>query len=276
MAHRRYPMMSLFMDDCVANGKDVCAGGAHYNMTGCIVAGLPNVVNSLMAINECVFSREQMTMPDLVEALQTDFHEQKPLRRQLLMASKWGNGNGDDMVDALATGVTERLYSEFRHRVNPRDGRWQLALYSFVANMSLGDSVGASADGRRAGTLLTRNLNPAWGTDRNGPTATLRSLSNIDFIKFPNGSSLDLRFDPQPLKTPEGRAKFAGFLKGFVDLGVMTMQISMVDEETLREAQNHPENYPHLMVKVAGYSARFVELGAEEQEEIIRRATQRL
>jgi len=79
-----------------------------------------------------------------------------------------------------------------------------------------------------------------------------------------------------PLKTPEGRAKFAGFLKGFVDLGVMTMQISMVDEETLREAQQQPENYPHLMVKVAGYSARFVELSQEEQAEIIHRATQRL
>lgn len=274
IAHRRYPMMSIFMDDCIAKGKDVCAGGALYNMTGCIIAGLPNVVNSLMAIKESVFAKEQMTMPELLAAMKANFAEQEPLRRQLLMASKWGNG--DDKVDALATEITEMLYSEFRHRTNPRGGRWQLALYSFVANMSLGTTVGASADGRRAGTLLTRNLNPAWGTDRNGATAVLRSLSNIDFTKFPNGSTLDLRFDPLPLKTSEGRAKFAGFLKGFVDLGVMTMQISMVDEETLRDAQEHPEKHSNLMVKVAGYSARFVELGAEEQEELIRRATQRL
>jgi pyruvate-formate lyase len=274
IAHRRYPLMSIFIDDCIARGKDVCAGGAHYNMTGCIVAGLPNVVNSLMAIKECVFSRRQMTMPELVSALRTDFDGQEALQRQLLMAPKWGNG--DDVVDTLATDVTEMLYSEFRHRTNPRGGRWQLALYSFVANISLGTAVGASADGRKAGEILTRNLNPSWGTDRQGPTATLRSLSNIDFTKFPNGSTLDLRFDPAPLKTPEGRAKFAGFLKGFVDLGVMTMQVSMVDEETLRDAQEHPEKHPHLMVKVAGYSARFVELARDEQEEIIRRATQRL
>jgi len=274
IAHRRYPTMSLFMDDCIASGKDVCAGGSHYNMTGCIVAGLPNVVNSLMAIKECVFSKKQMTISELMAALRTDFDGQEQLRRQLLAAPKWGNG--DSNVDALAADVTKMLYSEFRHRTNPRGGRWQLALYSFVANHGLGVAVGASADGRRARALLTRNLNPSWGTDQQGPTGILRSLSNIDFTKFPNGSSLDLRFDPTPLLTKEGRAKFVGFLKGFVDLGVMTMQISMVDEETLRNAQQCPENYPHLMVKVAGYSARFIDLGPEEQEEIIRRTTQRL
>jgi formate C-acetyltransferase len=273
IANRRYPTMSLFMDDCIAKGKDVCTGGAHYNMTGCIVAGLPNVVNSLMAIKECVFSKKQMTMSELMSALRADFDGQEQLRRQLLAAPKWGNG--DSNVDVLATDVTEMLYSEFRHRTNPRGGRWQLALYSFVANYGLGTAVGASADGRRARTLLTRNLNPSWGTDREGPTGILRSLSNIDFTKFPNGSSLDLRFDPVPLLTKEGRDKFVGFLKGFVDLKVMTMQISMVDEETLRDAQQHPENYPHLMVKVAGYSARFVDLGPQEQEEIISRTTQR-
>jgi formate C-acetyltransferase len=227
-----------------------------------------------MAIKECVFSKKQMTMSELMTALRTDFDGQEQLRRQLLAAPKWGNG--DNNMDVLATDVTEMLYSEFRHRANPRGGRWQLALYSFVANYGLGAAVGASADGRRAKTLLTRNLNPSWGTDREGPTGILRSLSNIDFTKFPNGSSLDLRFDPAPLLTKEGRAKFVGFLKGFVDLGVMTMQISMVDEETLRNAQQHPENYPHLMVKVAGYSARFIDLAPTEQEEIIRRTTQRL
>jgi len=266
--------MSIFMDDCIAQGKDVCAGGTHYNMTGCIVAGLPNVVNSLAAIRDYVFDQKQMTMSELIEALRTDFESEETLRHKLIMAPKWGNGN--DLVDILASDVTDQLYSEFRHRTNPRGGRWQLALYSFMANTSLGSVVGASADGRHAGTLLTRNLNPAWGTDREGCTAILRSLSKIDFTKFPNGSTLDLRFDPAPLVTSEGRDKFAGFLKGFMDLGVMTMQISMVDEETLQNAQNRPEEYSNLMVKVAGYSARFVELAKEEQEEIIRRTTQRL
>lgn len=274
IANRRYPMMSLFIDDCIAKGKDVCAGGARYNLTGCIVAGLPNVVNSLCAIKECVFVKKLMTMAELIDALRKDFDGYEMMRRQLISASKWGNG--DPSVDAIAGQVTDMLYAEMRHRTNPRGGRWQLALYSFVANYGLGSVIGASADGRHAMEMLTRNLNPSWGTDRNGTTAILRSLSNIDFTKFPNGSTLDLRFDPEPLQTWEGRDKFMGFLKAFVDLGVMTMQISMVDEETLRDAQKNPERYQNLMVKVAGYSARFVELSAQEQEEIICRTTQRL
>lgn len=274
IANRRYPMMSLFIDDCIAKGKDVCAGGARYNLTGCIVAGLPNVVNSLFAIKECIFNKKLMSIADLIEALRSNFDGYEMIRRQLLSVSKWGNG--DPSVDSIARLVTDMLYSEMRHRTNPRGGRWQLALYSFVANYGLGSVVGASADGRHAREMLTRNLNPSWGTDRNGTTAVLRSLSNIDFTKFPNGSTLDLRFDPEPLQTEEGRERFMGFLKAFVDLGVMTMQISMVDEETLRDAQKNPDRYPNLMVKVAGYSARFVELSAQEQEEIIRRTTQRL
>jgi pyruvate-formate lyase len=274
IANRRYPMMSLFIDDCIAKGKDVCTGGARYNLTGCIVAGLPNVVNSLCAIKECVFAKKLMTMAELIDALSKDFDGYEMMRRQLISASKWGMG--DPSVDSLASQVTDMLYAEMRHRTNPRGGRWQLALYSFVANHGLGSVIGASADGRHAREMLTRNLNPSWGTDRNGTTAVLRSLSNIDFTKFPNGSTLDLRFDPEPLQTWEGRGKFMGFLKAFVDLGVMTMQISMVDEETLRDAQINPEKYQNLMVKVAGYSARFVELSAQEQEELIRRTTQRL
>jgi formate C-acetyltransferase len=274
IANRRYPMMSLFFDDCIAKGKDVCSGGTRYNLTGCIVAGLPNVVNSLSAIKECVFIKQIISMSELISAIQSNFDGYESLRRQLLLARKWGNGDAE--VDLIAKEVTDMLYSEMRHRTNPRGGRWQLALYSFVANYGLGSVVGASADGRYAREMLTRNLNPSWGTDRQGPTGILRSLSSIDFTQFPNGSSLDLRFDPEPLQTSEGIDKFVGFLKAFVDLGVMTMQISMVDEETLLDARQHPENYPNLMVKVAGYSARFVELSAQEQEEIIRRTTQKL
>jgi pyruvate-formate lyase len=273
-AYRRYPLMSLLMEDCIARGLDVCAGGARYNLTGCIVAGLPNVVNSLAAIRELVFEQGSLALAEVVSALRDDFAGQEDLRRRLLAAPKWGNG--DDRVDDLATFVTEALYEEFRHRVNARGGRWQLALYSFVANHGLGQLVGASADGRRARESLTRNLNPAWGTDRQGPTGVLRSLSRIDFSKFPDGTALDLRFDPLLFQTPAGRSMLAAFLKSFVDLGVMQMQISMVDTETLLQARDHPAQYPHLMVKVAGYSARFVDLLPQEQEEVIGRTAQRL
>jgi formate C-acetyltransferase len=272
VARRRYPLMSVLMKDCIERGQDVCAGGARYNPTGCIVSGVPNVVNSLAAVRECVFERRLMSAAELREALRADFAGHEDVRRRLLRARKWGNG--DDRVDDLAAAVTSALRAEFVERRNPRGGPWQLALYSFLANHQLGRFVGASADGRRARESLTRNLNPAWGTDRNGPTAILRSLSHIDFTGFPNGSSLDLRFSPAFLRAPEGRAAFANFLRAFVELGVMEMQITMVDTDTLLDAQKHPDRHPHLMVKVAGFSARFVDLSAQEQEEIIRRSEQ--
>ena len=268
-AWRRYPLMSLFIDDCIRNAKDVCAGGARYNLTGCIVSGLPNVVNSLAAIRRRVFEEGAVAMAELIAALRADFAGHEPLRRLLLGAPKWGNGDG--RVDDLAATLTNALYAEFAGRANPRGGRWQVALYSFAANHGLGAAVGASADGRPARDLLTRNLNPTWGTDHEGPTGVLRSLSRIDFTQAPHGSSLDLRFDPRPYLEPEGRERLVGFLKAFVELGVMTMQISMVDTDTLLDARAHPERYPNLMVKVAGYSARFVDLPAIEQEEVIRR-----
>lgn len=273
-ALRRYPLMSLFIDDCIAAGQDVCAGGARYDLTGAINAGLPNVVNSLAAIRTCVFEERTVAMADLLAALAANFEGYGALRQKLLAAPKWGNG--DTRVDDLAAWVTDLLYASFASRTNARGGRWQAALYSFIANHGLGSVVGASADGRLAGDSLTRNLNPTWGTDRRGPTAVLQSLSAIDFTGFPDGCSLDLRFDPTPFDTPEGRDTFAAFLKGFVDLGVMQMQISMVDTETLLDARAHPERYPNLMVKVAGFSARFVDLSEQEKDEVIGRTTQRI
>ncbi|MEI6504233.1 MAG: glycine radical domain-containing protein, partial [Armatimonadota bacterium] len=253
----------------------------------------PNVVNSLAAVRDLFCRAGARTPPrtsvaedgrrgtsprptvgdgpaaGVLHALQSDFAGYDDLRRTLLCAPKWGNG--DERVDELARWVTDRLYAAFEPKCNARGGRWQCALYSFVANYMLGEVVGASADGRGAREMLTRNLNPTWGTDHHGPTAVLRSLSHIDFTGFPDGCSLDLRFDPQFFATPEGRQKLVGFLKTFCDLGVMQMQISMMDTETLLDAREHPERYPELLVKVAGYSARFVDLDAREQEEIIAR-----
>lgn len=267
---RRYPLMSAFMEDCIAAGRDVCAGGARYNATGTIVSGLPNVVNSLAALRETVFGGD-VDAAEVLLALRADFAGFENVRQCLLQAPKWGNDNphADDLVGDL----TEALYALFAGTRNPRGGPWQVALYSFVANHGLGEAVGASADGRRAGESLTRNLNPAWGTDREGPTAVLHSLSRIDFTAFPNGSALDLRFDPAPYLEAEGRQGFVAFLKGFVELGVMQMQVSMVDRETLLEARQHPEKWPNLMVKVAGFSARFIDLSETEQTEIINRTT---
>ncbi len=267
--YRRYPLMSLFIDDCLANGRDVCAGGARYNLTGCVVGGLPNVVNSLAAIQKVVFQDKFCTLENLVNALRDNFQGHNLLQKRLMAVPKWGNGNPE--VDQFAGTVAQMLYDELKGQRNPRGGRWQLGLYSFITNHWMGRASGASADGRMAGESLTRNLNPSWGTDLLGPTAVLESLSHIDFSLAPDGCSLDLRFNPADFGLPGERHRFIGFLKAFVELGVMEMQISVADTETLLDAQSHPEKYPHLLVRVAGYSARFIDLSKEEQAEIISR-----
>lgn len=272
VAGRRFPMMSLFIEDCIAAGEDICAGGARYDLTGMIVAGLPNVINSLAAIKHCVFDTGSLTMHEILAALRDNFTGHEQVRQHLLRAPKWGNG--DDATGEIARQVTERIYTHLCSYANARGGRWQAALYSFVANQSLGELLGATPDGRYSGDILTRNLNPTWGTDREGPTAVLQSLAHIDFTQFPNGGTLDLRFDPAPFLDERGRQAFIAFLKGFVALKVMQMQISMVDTETLLDARRHPEKWPNLMVKVAGYSARFVDLSENEQDEIIGRSLQ--
>lgn len=273
-AYRRYPLMSLFIDDCLAEARDVCSGGARYNLTGFVAGGLPNLVNSLAAIRHCIFENRTMTLDGLLLALQENFEGHASVRSRLLGAPKWGNDI--PAVDQLGGRVADLLYASLAPKTNGRGGRWQLALYSFVANHWMGNCLGASADGRAAQQILTRNMNPSWGSDRKGPTAILKSLSHIDFTTSPDGSSLDLRFDPALFATPEQRQNFIGFLKAFVELGVMEMQITVVDTATLLDARQHPENYPNLMVRVAGYSARFIDLTPLEQDEIIGRSQQQL
>ena len=274
IAGRRLPLMSLFIEDCIAAGEDVCAGGARYNLTGMIVAGLPNVINSLAAIQHCVFATGQLSMGEIQQALDADFAGYERTHAMLLRAPKWGNG--DELTGRIARDVTDRLYQYISRHDNARGGRWQAALYSFVANQILGNQVGAMPDGRRKGDILTRNLNPTLGTDHEGPTAVLDSLAHIDFTQFPDGGALDLRFDPTPFLTERGRTTFVAFLKSFVAMKVMQMQLSMADTDTLLDARRHPEKWPNLMVKVAGYSARFVDLADDEQEEIIGRSLQQL
>ena len=274
MAGRRFPMMSLFVEDCIAAGEDVCSGGARYDLTGMIVSGLPNVIDSLAAVKHCVFDTQHLTMDAVIEALHLDFDGHEATRQELLLAPKWGNGDG--YTGAIARRVTDKIYANASMHTNARGGRWQVAIYSFVTNQTLGRLVGALPDGRRKGDILTRNLNPSWGTDREGPTAVLRSLAHIDFTQFPNGGTLDLRFDPAPFVAETGRPAFIGFLKGFVTLGVMQMQISMVDTDTLLDARKHPEKWPNLMVKVAGFSARFVDLSEAEKDELVGRTLQRV
>jgi len=156
-------------------------------------------------------------------------------------------------------------------RSNPRGGSWGPGLYSMTGSVGFGERCGATPDGRRAREPLNDNISPTHGCERKGPTAVARSVGKLDMVRIPHGAILNMRFSPSLLQGEDGIRNFASFARGFVKLGGWHDQFNVISNETLRDAQRHPERYRGLLVRVSGYSAFFVELSSEVQEDIITR-----
>jgi len=269
------PAVSLFIDDCIEKGEDVTAGGARYNFTGPQGVGIANVGDSLAAIKKLVFEEKKININELKEAIDNNFEKREKLRQMLLnQAPKYGNDI--DYVDFLARDVGVLYCKEVEKYHNPRGGRYQPGLYPVTANIPMGKVVEATPDGRRAGEPLADGISPVQGRDLQGPTAVLLSVAKIEHIKASNGTLLNMKFPPDLLEGEKNAQKFSCLLRAFVDLGIWHVQFNVVSEKTLRDAQEHPDKYPDLIVRVAGYSAFFVELDREVQDDIISRTEQRV
>ena len=265
------PFLSTVVDDCLAVGKDVTAGGAHYNFSGPQGVQVGNMADSLAALKWMVYDRREVGAVDLMAALRRNFAADEPLRQCLLNhAPKYGND--DDYVDLLGRKWARFYCDEVSRYSTPRGGTYNPGFYTVSAHVPLGHNVGATPDGRFAYTpLADGGLSPVAGRDQKGPTAVLRSVSKIDQTLASNGCLLNLKFLPSFFEDEHALEWFAGFLRGFVDLNVCHVQFNVVAADTLRRAQRHPERFRSLVVRVAGYSAYFVELDNEVQDEIIRR-----
>ena len=265
------PFLSTVIDDCIARGVDVTAGGAHYNFSGVQGVQVANVADSLAALKTLVFERKKIRADDLMNALQNDFAENEILRQRLLNnAPKYGND--DDAVDALAQKWARFFCDEVAQYPTPRGGTFHPGFYTVSAHVPLGKNVGATPDGRFAhAPLADGGMSPTAGRDIKGPTAVLRSVGKVDQTLVSNGSLLNLKFLPSFFEQANSLEWFTAFLRAFVELGVSHVQFNVISGETLRAAQAHPEEYRSLVVRVAGYSAYFVELAKEVQDEIIRR-----
>jgi pyruvate formate-lyase/glycerol dehydratase family glycyl radical enzyme len=265
------PFLSTVIDDCLEVGKDVTAGGAHYNFSGPQGVQIGNLADSLAALKWLVYERKELKPQELIQALACNFAGQEVLRQRLLNgAPKYGND--DDDVDLLGSQWARLYCEEVAKYSTPRGGTFQPGFYTVSAHVPLGHNVGATPDGRLGYTpLADGGLSPVAGRDVKGPTAVLRSVSKIDQKLASNGSLLNLKFLPSFFKQENALEWFAAFLRGFVDLNISHVQFNVVSAETLREAQTHPEEFRSLVVRVAGYSAYFVELDKEVQDEIIRR-----
>ncbi|MFM2481360.1 formate C-acetyltransferase [Celerinatantimonas sp. YJH-8] len=272
------PLLSSFIDDCVVNGRDITEGGARYNFSGVQGIGIANLSDSLFALQKFVFTEKQMSFKQLMDGLNSDYAGESGRKLQAQLSHKYHKyGNDIDEVDDISAHLLRVYCKEVEQYSNPRGGHFVPGSYTVSAHIPLGMVVGATPDGRHTGEQLADGgLSPMVGKDHQGPTAVLRSVSKLDNYLLSNGSLLNVKFLPATLEGPQGLNKLADFLEAFMKLKLVHIQFNVVNAQTLREAQQHPEDYAGLVVRVAGYSAFFVELSKEIQDDIIRRTAHQL
>lgn len=264
------PFLSTLIHDCVERGKDVLGGGAIYNFSSVQAVGIANVANSLAAIKRLVYEEKTLEMSELMEALDNNFEGRRELRQALVnKAPKYGNDK--DYVDLLARKLSVLYAQEVGKYKNPRGGKFQPGFYSVSSHVPLGKVVGATPDGRKSEEPLADGVSPFPGTDMNGPTAVCKSVAKLEHILASNGTLLNLKFNPKTLEGEKGSNNLAALIKSFFELGGLHLQFNVISADILKKAQRQPERYKSLVVRVAGYSAFFVELTPEIQEDIIRR-----
>lgn len=263
------PLMSIMYEGCMEKGKDVSAGGAMYNFgPGVVWSGLATYADSMAAIKKLVFEDKKYTLHELNEGLKSDFAGYDRLRTDCLNAPKYGND--DDYADLIAADLIN--FTEAEHRKYK-------TLYSVLShgtlsisnNTPFGQMTGASANGRKAWTPLSDGISPTQGADFKGPTAIIKSISKMSNDSMNIGMVHNFKIMSGLLDTPEGEESLITLLKTACHLGNGEMQFNYLDNNTLIEAQKHPEQYRDLIVRVAGYSAFFVELCKDVQDEIISR-----
>ena len=263
------PLMSIMYEGCMEHGCDVSAGGAMYNFgPGVVWSGLATYADSMAAIKKLVYDDKKYTLEQLNEALKADFVGYEQIRKDCLDAPKYGND--DDYADNIAADIIS--FTEKEHRQYK-------TLYSVLShgtlsisnNTPLGQITGASANGRKAWLPLSDGISPTQGADFKGPTAIIKSVSKMSCDNMNIGMVHNFKLMAGLLDTPEGENGIITLLRTASQMGNGEMQFNYLSNETLLEAQKHPEQYRDLIVRVAGYSAFFVELCKDVQDEIISR-----
>lgn len=265
---RPIPFISSLTEGCLQSGKDVTGGGAIYNSSGIQIVGIATVADSLAAIDKLVFKEKKIDMGTLLDALANDFKDQESLRQLLRKAPKYGN---DDEADEYVQKCVEMWNDAIKDYQNYRGGKFWAGVYSATTHIPFGLLTGALPNGRKAGEPLSVGISPSQGMANSGPTAVLKSASKIDYKLTPNGVALNLEFNPGYFRGKEGAKNFSALLKGFFNLGGMHVQFNFIGRETLIAAKKNPEEYKDLLVRVAGFSAAFVDLDPQVQDEIISR-----
>jgi len=262
--------VSALIEDCIEKGMSREQGGARYNAgPGLYAIGLPDNADSLAAIKKLVFEDKRITMAELCDALDSNFEGHEEIRQMLLKAPKYGND--DDYVDEQMVWLAHEWATECRSQKNTRGGHGVPGMQAFVAHVPYGKVVGARPSGKLAGEALSDGASPCAGSDVNGPTAVLKSLSKVNNFEQSMTDILNMTLDPAVFRDGDGFKRLADLIRTLVDEKIQEVQFNVVSPDTLRAAQKEPDKYQGLVVKVAGYSAFFVKLLEGLQNAIIAR-----
>ncbi len=269
------PYLSALVGGCLESGWDANAGGAHFNFLTVEGIALATAVDSLAAVKELVYETQQVSMAQLVEAIRANYEGCEPLR-QMLRTKAPKYGNDDPSVDGIAREVSRFWTEEVFKHVSPTGKRYRGGYLSWNYWIAYAPTTAATPDGRKRGQYLSNAVCPVNGADHKGPTAVIKSVGNLGLETAPNGASHTMSFSPSLLQTPEQRDKLMALLRAYAQVGGTCLQVNVIDADTLREAQKHPDEYRNLLVRVTGYNAYFTGLGKEIQDEIIARESHAL
>lgn len=267
--HIPVPFLSVLIDDCIKNGKDYNAGGARYNTSYIQGVGLGSVSDNLTSVRYHVFDNKDISMAELLKALKANFAGYDEMRHKLVYETP-KFGNDDEYADQQAVEVFNCFYKAVNGRPTSRGGKFRINLLPTTSHIYFGSVTGAMPDGKKAGKPVSEGISPVQGADTKGPTAVMKSAARIDHLKT-GGTLLNQKFSPGFFNTDENIVKLGQLIRAYFSMDCHHIQFNVVDADTLKDAQKYPENHRDLIVRVAGYSDYFNDLGEELQNEIISR-----
>ena len=261
--------LSLFIDDCIDKGKDYYSGGARYNTTYIQCTGLGTITDCFTTLKKHVFEDKRYTMEQILNACKDNWENEEVMRQYIRNHTPFF-GNDDEYADAIAVRVYEDLVKAIEGRPNTRGGETHLNMLSTTCHNYFGSVCGATPNGRFAYFAISDGTSPSHGSDTHGPTAVIKSLGKLDQTKS-GGTLLNVRFVPALLKREEDMKKLGNLIRTYFKFGGHHIQFNIVDTATLLDAQQHPDQYRDLLVRVAGYSDYFNDMTEQLQNEIIAR-----
>ena len=263
------PFLSIIIDDCIENGKDYNDGGAKYNTSYIQIVGMGSITDCLASLKYNIYDNNNYTMEYLLEALKNDFGGFEELKQRLISKTP-KYGNDDDYVDIFTQQIFEIVYRAIDGRPNTRGGVHRINLLPTTVHIYFGKVTGATPDGRKAHEPLSEGISPVQGMDINGPTSVIKSAGKIDHYRT-GGTLLNQKFSPKFFSTESGINNVAHLIRSYFKMGGHHIQFNVVSANTLRAAQENPLQYQNLIVRVAGYSDYYLNLGKDLQDEIIKR-----